>query len=379
MDERFRVVLTGGGSGGHIYPLLAVADVLGQKAVDLKFDQELFYIGPRDAYAPLFEGRGISIIPISAGKLRRYFSMDNILDIPKVIWSFFQAFWEVYRLMPDAIFSKGGPGALPVVIAGWFYRIPVVIHESDAIPGITNRISAVFARKIFLNFQAAVDGFGGSNAKKITVVGSPIRPELLENRMTQSKAKEQLGFSSSHSLLVILGGSQGSLRVNNFIATNLPAIVAVTQVLHQTGVANFLEAQKLGRAALIDEPATSNRYEPINYFTDDYGTALEAADVVLARPGSTIFEIAAFAKPAILIPLAESANGHQKANAYAFADAGAGVVIEEGNLLPGIFLNELKKILGNEDLRTKMCEASAKFFVPGAAVTIADEIVKMGI
>ena len=375
MDENFCVVLTGGGSGGHIYPLLAVADEIEKKAVELKFNCELIYLGPKDAYAPLFEGRGIRISPIAAGKLRRYFSLENILDIPKVFVGFIHALFKLYAIMPDVIFSKGGTGALPVVIAGWFYRIPIAIHESDAIPGLTNSISAHFARKVFLSFGEAAAKF---DEKKVEVVGSPIRRELLLNRTTKELAKESLGFSSSHPLILILGGSQGSIRINNFILANLSQLVAVTQVLHQTGVANFLEAQKLSHAALIDQPTGANRYVPINYFTDNYATALTAADIVVARAGSgTIFEIAAFGKPTIMIPLAESANGHQRANAYAFSETGAAVVIEEANLLPGIFLQQLKSILSNNELHAKMSAASAKFFTPDAAEKIADEIMKL--
>ena len=195
------------------------------------------------------------------------------------------------------------------------------------------------------------------------VVGSPVRAELLERRTKSELAKEALGFTAAHPLILIIGGSQGSLSINNFILTNLPAIIAMAQVLHQTGIPHFGEIEKLSRAALANQPPTANRYLPVNYFTEDYPTALDAADVVIARAGSgTIFEIAAFGKPAILIPLPGSANGHQRANAYSFAEAGGGIVIEEANLLPGIFLNELKKILDNGELRGKMAAASGKVF-----------------
>lgn len=375
MDDKFRVVLTGGGSGGHIYPLLAVADEIIRKAGELKFNYEITYLGQKDSYAPLFASRGIEISPMMAGKLRRYFSLDNILDMPKIFFSFFQALWKLYWIMPDAIFSKGGTGAFPVVFAGWFYRIPVSIHESDAIPGLTNSTSAFFARKIFVSFPEAAEKFP---QKKIEITGSPIRSELLERRTTQELAKETLGFKSSAPLILILGGSQGSIRINNFIVTNLAEILKQTQVLHQTGVANFLEVQKLSHAALIDQPADANRYIPINYFTDNLSTAYTAADIVICRSGGTIFEIASFGKPAILIPLAESANDHQRADAYAFADAGGGIVIEEANLLPGIFLQQLKTILSNKDLNAKMAAASAKFFEPDAAEKIAEELLEFG-
>jgi UDP-N-acetylglucosamine--N-acetylmuramyl-(pentapeptide) pyrophosphoryl-undecaprenol N-acetylglucosamine transferase len=371
MDNTFRVVLTGGGSGGHIYPLLAVAEALQKKSTELSFQEELIYIGPKDAYEPLFVARDISVRSIFSGKLRRYFSLENITDIPKIAIGFIQAFWQLYIIMPDVIFSKGGPGALPVVIAGWFYRIPVAIHESDAVPGLTNAISAYFAKKIFVSFADAAKYFP---ADKTDVTGAPIRDELISNPTSQELAKESLGFSSSHPLVLILGGSQGSLRINNFILANLQALVKQTQVLHQTGIANFLEAQKLSHAALIDQPIDDNRYVPVNYFTDNLATAYTAADLVIARPGGTIFEIAAFGKPAILIPITESANDHQRANAYAFADAGGGVVIEESNLLPGIFLQQVSSILTDDALHAKMSTASLKFFIPNAAETIVEKL-----
>ncbi len=375
MSETFRVVLTGGGSGGHIYPLLAVADELDRKAAALGFVEERYYVGPHDSYAPLFAARDIASRNILAGKLRRYASFQNILDIPKVLIGFVQALWQLYLIMPDVIFSKGGPGALPVVVAGWFYRVPVVIHESDAVPGLTNRWSARFAKKIFLSFADAADGFGRA-AAKTEVTGAPVRRELIEHRSSPEAAKESLGFEKEKPLLLILGGSQGSIRINEFILEYLPQILAETQILHQTGVANFADVEKLARAMQMDAPFT-NRYQPVNYFTDTYEAALSAADVVLGRAGSgVIFEGAAFGKPEILIPLPDAANDHQRANAYAFAKAGGGIVIEEANLLPGLFLNELKKILGNHDAQATMGNASASFFKPGGAETIAETLLK---
>jgi UDP-N-acetylglucosamine--N-acetylmuramyl-(pentapeptide) pyrophosphoryl-undecaprenol N-acetylglucosamine transferase len=143
-------------------------------------------------------------------------------------------------------------------------------------------------------------------------------------------------------------------------------------------MANLEDVKKLSTAALAEQPASSSvRYQPVNYLTEKLQDALEAADIVVMRPGGSIFEIAAFGIPAILIPIAESANDHQRVNAYEFANAGGGVVIEETNLLPGIFLSQFKKILSDNDLRAKMGAASAKFFVPGAAETIADGILAM--
>lgn len=374
-QKSFNVVLTGGGSGGHIYPLLAVADVLQKKVAALGAPTSFFYLGPRDAYTPFFTAKGMTIRPITSGKVRRYFSLANVLDIPKFFIGLWQALWQLYRIMPDIVFSKGGTGAFPVVLAAWFYRIPIAIHESDAQPGMTNLASARFARKIFVSFGRAAQFFQSS---KTTVSGAPIRTELLEKKPGKEDAKETLGFNRNESLTLIMGGSQGSVRVNDFIVSNLPEILKTTQVFHQTGIANFDDAKKLADASLAGQPAaTVIRYKPINYLADNLQAALAAADLVVMRPGGSIFEVAAFGIPAILIPLAESANDHQRINAYEFAKNGAGVVIEEANLLPSIFLSQFNPILTNKDLHTKMSAASAQFFVPNAAETIADGLIAM--
>ncbi|HVM76551.1 MAG TPA: UDP-N-acetylglucosamine--N-acetylmuramyl-(pentapeptide) pyrophosphoryl-undecaprenol N-acetylglucosamine transferase [Candidatus Paceibacterota bacterium] len=380
--QKFGVVLTGGGSGGHIYPLFGVMEALDKKVKALGGQCEFIYIGPKDGYAPLFKIRDVEIRQIAAGKVRRYFSVENILDIPKFFIGLVQAFWQMYLVMPDVVFSKGGTGALPVVLAAWFYRIPVAIHESDAQPGITNLASARFAKKIFVSFARATQFF---NSSRTTVTGAPIRQEILLLKPSKEEAKEILGFKREEPLTLILGGSQGSVRINEFIVANLAEIVAVTQVLHQTGVTNFDNVRSLANAALAGQsPTFLARYKPVNYFAgmgpreaDNIQTAFAAADIVVMRPGGTIFEIAAFGIPAILIPITESANDHQRKNAYEFSAAGGGAVIEENNLLPGIFLSQLKTMLTNSDLRAKMSAASAKFFIPGAAEAIADGILAM--
>jgi UDP-N-acetylglucosamine--N-acetylmuramyl-(pentapeptide) pyrophosphoryl-undecaprenol N-acetylglucosamine transferase len=374
-NQAFRVVLTGGGSGGHVYPLIAVADTLQAKSAALNFRLELYYVGPTDAFTPAFASHGIATRSIVGAKIRRYLSLATILDIPKFFIGFMQALFKLYFIMPDVIFSKGGTGAFPVVLAGWFYRIPIAIHESDARPGLGNLASAYFAKKIFVSFSAAEKYF---NPNIVLRTGVPVRKELLENRTSKDLAKETLGFSSSNPLTVILGGSQGAVSLNEFIMKNLSAITDVTQVLHQTGTANFVDVKNLSQAALLDA-SFKNRYQPIAYLDEtNSALALTAADVVVSRAGSAyIFEFAAFGIPAILIPHEGGGNGHQRANAYDYAEFGAAVVIEGQNLLPGIFLEQLKIILSNEELRTKMTLAAKAFFVPDAAEAIANGIMEI--
>lgn len=370
-NEPFVVVFAGGGSGGHVYPALAVIESLRDALAKLNVPPRLIRMGPSDGYEVLFQQYGVMVSPIVSGKIRQYSSLQNILDLPKFFVGFLQALFKLYMLMPDAIFSKGGTGALPVVIAGWFYRIPIVIHESDATPGRTNVASARFAKKIFVSFAHAASYF---NPKKTEVVGTPVRDELLAEKIEKAAAKEALGFNKADPLMLILCGSQGSVRVNEFVLENLGELTKMTQVLHQAGVANLTEVERLSRAVLVDE-SFRNRYHAVGYLEDDLATALAAADIIISRAGSnTIFEAAASGLPAILIPLPESKNDHQRANAYEFAKSGGAVVIEEANLLPGIFLNQLRAILTDQDVRAKMSAASRAFFVPDAADKIALEI-----
>jgi UDP-N-acetylglucosamine--N-acetylmuramyl-(pentapeptide) pyrophosphoryl-undecaprenol N-acetylglucosamine transferase len=383
--EKFRVAFTGGGSGGHIYPIIAVAEALQQKCAALNAPVEFAYFGPKDAYSALLSARGIPVYPIASGKMRRYFSIDNVLDAPKFVIGFIQALWKLYFIMPDVVFSKGGTGALPVVMAAWFYRIPIAIHDSDAQPGLTNVSSGRFATRVFLSFARAAAYFSQS---KVEVTGSPLRTELLGERVSREAAKEIMGFDKSQPLVLVVGGSQGAVRINEFVLENLPQFISMTSVLHQTGAGNFADVEKLSKVALANAPLTY-RYVLVGYFgesggaggagsasagaaSSDMATALIAADVVVARSGSSVCEFASFGLPAILIPITESANDHQRVDAYEFANTGAAVVIEEANLLPGIFFTQLKNILMDADLRAKMSAASLAFFIPGAAEKIAD-------
>ena len=375
-DQTFRVVFAGGGSGGHAYPVIAVAEALQKKFTEeFKTPLVMTRIGPRDGYEMLFENHGIAVDWIVSAKLRRYFSFRNLVDIPKFFVGWAQALVKLYFAMPDIVFSKGGTGSLPVVLAAWWYQIPVVIHESDAKPGLANLVSSYFAKKIFLSFEYAKRYF---NPNITEVVGTPERRELFAEKTTKDLAKDALGFGSSSPLTVIFCGSQGSQSINDFILANLPELIKETQLFHQTGTANFLDVEKLSHAALIDA-SYANRYQATGYFENNLGLVLTAADLVVGRAGSgTIFEIAAFGVPAILIPLGDSAsNGHQGINAYEFAKGGAAIVIEEENLLPGIFLNQIRSILGNQDLRNKMSAASVRFFIPGAAETIVEGMIAL--
>lgn len=369
-----RIVLTGGGSGGHIYPLLAVLQEIKEQLKTRGDSAEFVYLGPKDSYSAVLQSADVKYRGIAGPKLRRYASFQNLLDIPKFFIALFQAWWQLFLLMPDAVFSKGGPGALPVVILAWFYRIPVIVHESDIKPGLTNLLSRPFARRVCVTFEQSMPYFG----KKGVLTGNPVRASLRIPQVTRETGKKELGFSPTEPLVVILGGSQGSQRINEFIALNLKELIGITQVLHQSGTANHSYVEKLTKAALAEASAVTKatRYRLVGYLEDrEMAVALGAADAVVARSGSgTIAEVALFGRPTILIPLAESANDHQRANAYEFAKKGGAIVIEESNLQFGIFAGQLKTILQNTELAERTGTAMRQLAKPDAASAVAKEV-----
>lgn len=379
-----RILLTGGGTGGHIYPLLSVAEELQALAAERRISLLLKYIGAVGSYRFLLSTNGILVSAIIGAKIRRYFDLRNIIDAPLFVFSLFQALWKVFWFMPDVVFSKGGPGAFPIVLAARFYRIPVIIHESDSAPGLTSRLSANFAERIGVSFNSTVNFFlntkGGEKLRnKIALVGNPIRKSLISGKLLeQGIAKKIFGFDENKKLILILGGSQGSTRINDFFLGITEDVIKDFQVLHQTGVKNFEQVKKELDFILKNySTKEKSKYRVVPYFEKDLKDAYSAADIVVSRAGSgSIFEIAAFGKPAILIPLAESANNHQIENSYEYAQNGAAIVIEEENLKTGIFETQLKKALSNENILKSMSEAAKDFSKINAGQIIAEEVLK---
>ena len=371
--NKIRILVTGGGSGGHIYPLLAVLETLQETIEKNNLKAEIRYLGASGRYHFLIAGKNISVKDIAEAKIRRYFSLRNISDAPKFIFSLFQAFWHVFWFMPDVLFSKGGPGSLPVVLACAFYRIPIFIHESDSVPGLANKSAAKYAIKIGVAFESAKQFF---NSAKTVVLGNPIRASLLNNVIPQQEIKKIFGFNAEEPLLLFLGGSLGSERINEFVISNLEDLLRDFQVLHQTGINNYETVKNEAGVLLKDYlEEERGRYQPIGFFEKDYKDALSAADLVISRAGGgTIFEIASFGKPSILIPLKESAADHQRLNAYEYAETQAAIVIEEKNLLPHLFINQLQDLFSQPAKLKQMGEAAKRFAKPEAAQVIAEEI-----
>lgn len=370
-----RILFTGGGTGGHFYPIIAVAEEL-KKIVKEKrlLEAELFYMAPTPYNESTLFETGITFKKVSAGKMRGYFSILNFFDIFRTGWGVLVAIYKVYRLYPDVIFGKGGYASFPVLLAAKILHIPVVLHESDTVPGRVNAWASKFAQSIAVSWSEAAHLFPQS---KVAHTGNPIRKDIREP--ISAGAREYLKIEEGLPVILVLGGSQGAELINEVVIEALPELVEKYVVIHQTGKRNISSAKATGDAVLY-KSAHKDRYKAIDYLNPlTLRMAAGVASVVVSRAGSTIFEIASWGTPAILIPITESAGDHQKQNAFAYARAGACEVIQENNLTKNILEAEIDRLITNEPLREKMRSSAKAFDKPEAAKKVAEEILKIAL
>ncbi|MBU4466470.1 glycosyltransferase, partial [Patescibacteria group bacterium] len=256
-------------------------------------------------------------------------------------------------------------GSFPVVIAGWILRIPIFLHESDADAGLSNLLLSKFAKKILISFPKTER----LPLSKTILVGNPIRKEILQG--TSKKAQEIFKLTGEKPVVLILGGSQGAQPINDMILAILPKLVENYEVLHQIGEKNFVKY--LPEVDITIPKGMEKYYHPVAFFREqELKHVLAAADLVVARAGSgTLFEIAAVGKPLIIMPLPDSAQGHQLKNAYAYAASGAAIVLEQNNTTPNFFLEKLKYLFSHPNELEKMRQATSNFSKPEAGKNIA--------
>lgn len=367
-----KIVFAGGGTGGHFYPIVAVAEAVRALAREKRLlEPQLFFFAPESSDASLLAKYNISFVRIPAGKLRLYADRRNFTDFFKTIWGFKKALALLFWHYPDVVFGKGGYGSFPTLLAARLLRIPVVIHESDSVPGRVNRSAGKWAARVAVSWEGAASFF---LPQKTAWTGHPVRAAIREP--IAEGAHEFLKLERGIPTLLVLGGSQGAQAINELILKTLPALTEQFQVIHQTGEAHFAEVS--ARAEVILGNGT--RYHPFPFLNEEaLRMAAAVATLVVSRAGSTIFEIAAWGLPAILIPITESNGDHQRKNAYAYADGGAAAVLEEANLSPVLFLEEIRKIMQDDVRRTAMQAAARAFAKPDAARVIADKLLEIGL
>jgi UDP-N-acetylglucosamine--N-acetylmuramyl-(pentapeptide) pyrophosphoryl-undecaprenol N-acetylglucosamine transferase len=322
----------------------------------------------------LFENN-ISFESISVGKMRRYFSFENIIDVFKIGLGILQSIIKVYSIYPDVVFSKGGYPSVPVLFAARLFGIPVVIHESDADPGRANLWASKFAQRIAISFPEAGAKFPEG---KVALTGNPVRSGI--KILAPTGAVEFLGLEKDIPVILILGGSFGATKINQVVLDALPELVQSYQIIHQTGKASIDEVLKLA-SVILEGSAHKDRYKPFDYLNNvAMRMAAGAAQLVVSRAGSGgISEIALWGKPSIIIPIPSTISHDQEKNAFAYARSGAAHVIEEINLTSHILIAEINRIMSDSAVRSKMI-SSAKFFSrDDAARKIAKEIITIAL
>lgn len=373
------IAFTGGGSGGHFYPLIAIAEAMSDLSREQRLIEPVYYYlapDPFDSNA-LFEN-GIAYIRIPAGKTRRYHSIKNFTDLFVSLSGLLTAIAQLYRIYPDVVVSRGGYASVPTVLAARFLRIPIVIHESDSKPGRANLLASKFATKIAIVFESAAPFFPKKAQSKIARTGMPIRKSLMRTEL--EGARQYLGLEQGIPTIVILTGSLGAVRINEAIITALPALVGFANVIHQTGEKNFKDVDGLARVVL-DKNTNASRYHPIGFLDElSLQRAAGIADLIVSRAGSgSIAEIGYWKKPAVLIPIPEAISHDQRSNAYAYARTGAAVVIEEENLTPHVIASEAKRLVEDKALAEKMSKAAAGFTDPDAARILASAVLAIAL
>lgn len=349
-------------------PLATVAKKIKEKVPDSEF----LFIGPNGKMEKeIMEKAGIRTKNILAGKMRRYFSLKNLIDFFKVPIGIVQALFHLLVFMPDAIFSKGGYASLPVVLAGWAYRIPVLIHESDANPGMANSMLAKFSERVAVSYPEAEIYFPPD---QVVLTGNPVREEIKNG--DKARAREMFHLNESKKVIFVVGGSQGARNINNKVLNILPELLRSYQIIHQTGENNFEEVKRISGELGIK--VGREGYCPVAFVGDEMADILAVSDLVISRAGAgSISEISANGKPSIIIPLTNSANNHQRMNAYSIAKKGGCVVLEENNLGEHMLMAKIDEIMNNEELRNKLSKNIQTFYYPDATERIAEGVLGM--
>jgi UDP-N-acetylglucosamine--N-acetylmuramyl-(pentapeptide) pyrophosphoryl-undecaprenol N-acetylglucosamine transferase len=351
-----KIAFTGGGTGGHIYPGLAVISRLHDVS-----PCSVFWIGSnKDLDRSIVESAGTAFYGIPTGKLRRYFSFHNFLDIFKILAGFFKARRILKREKPDLLFSKGGFVSVPPCMAAKSLGIPVFSHESDFSPGLATKINLAVTHTLFTAYEETINMLPEKYRSKAHVVGNPVRKEF--HSASAEGGRSFVGMSNNLPVILVLGGSQGALEINELISGALDNLLCEFNVIHQTGPNN--------------NAVPREHYFPYQYIKDEMPDVLAAADIIVGRSGAgTVWESSALGKPMVLIPLCGSGTrGDQVENARIFERAGAAVVLNNEDRSSATLANIVSSIWKDKDRYIAMKQASEAMGKKDAALLISEYI-----
>ena len=377
-----RIVVSGGGTAGHISPALATCDAL--KSLDKRV--QLLYVGQEGGLEERVVGSaGIKFKPIQAGKFRRMHAASalekvmnlhtlgpNARDALRTVQGLAGALAILRKFKPDVVFAKGGFVAFPVGLAAAMMRIPLVIHESDVAPGLGSRVLGRWATKIAVGFPER--SYKDFDRSRLVFTGSPVRQEILKVHRLEGLAK--FGLDDKLPVVFVTGGSGGARQINDAVVEALPELLEATQVLHLTGEGEYSRVQfAVGRLGRLEH---NERYQSFGFLMGEMAYALAASDLCVARAGAnTIAELAALGKPAVLIPNYEMA-GHQVENARVLARSGAARVLNGAKLTSAQLAGEVKRLIGDPEECERLSKGIKQYYKPDAARELAQLILDTG-
>lgn len=373
--REIRILLVGGGSGGHIYPLVAVAQSLREKASAQDINLKLMMMGDSVFLERAAKDLNIPFKILFTGKLKRDSAIQALVDLFKIPFGLLQSFIHIFIFMPDAVFVKGSYASVPPAIVARLFFIPVYLHETDSIPGLANAMIGKISNTVFLAYKMAEKHFEGAN---IIYTGNPVRKSLLNGN--KDEARKFFDLPESRPTILVLGGSQGAKAINDAIVSSLVVMTQKYNVIHHCGDSQ-IDIVKRDVDTIIKE-GTQQYSTPIKVYYRMYAfldekqlaMAYALADIIITRAGGALFEIAMLGKPAIVVPITQSASNHQYFNAFEFSLFG-GYLMEESNLNRETIVHEIERLL-NPEAYAKISAKLKTFSVPNSADIIAEELLK---
>jgi len=369
-----KILVSGGGTGGHIYPALAVASLL-----EKQYKAEVLYLGSDDGLEnELAPAAGFPLTVIKAGKLQRYVSWSTVTGVARVPVGITQAVGIIRKFRPDVVFTSGGYVAVPAGLAAHLNGVPLLMHQQDVPPNLSNRLIAPLATRISVAFADSLSYFP---ARKTLQLGNPVRQEILDMRkVSPQQARRQLELDAELPLLLVTGGSQGARHLNQVVCRTLPDLLPYCQVLQISGKLLLQETRELSEQTMAElDAGLRQRYRLVPYLNEEMPAALQAAELVLCRSGAaTLSELAVLGKPSILVPLPPAiGSSPQEANAGMFGRSGAAQVIKDTDLKRELLVDRVKSIFTSNILLQSMAEAVRTFARPDATQDIVAEVMRI--
>lgn len=368
-----RVLITGGGTGGHVSPAVAVIEELRRRDPSIRL---LFLGSPSGVERSAVAQIRVPFKGVQVGKLRRYLAWQTPLDLLKIPFGVLQSLWCIQRFRPNALFSTGGYVSIPPVVAGWLLRVPILIHEQTASVGLANQIAARFADKVGISFLESARYFPSC---EVIHTGNPVRPVIFGG--DRVAAAKRFAFDADLPTLYVTGGVQGSLVINTALGNCLPQLLRHCQIIHQCGERAAGEGgeQAWLREQLQQLPAAlQRRYKAFPFVREEIKDIYALADLILGRAGAgTVAEIAALGKPAVFVPLPQAAADEQRKNAEQLVRLGAAEIIPESELTPENLASAIQRLLADRANLERMGQASRALANPAAASTLANELLTL--